>query len=270
MKYLNERNHFRVDAMRALTLWTIGLCATVSLYAQSLSTDFSGTTLPSSLAVGYGSDYVVSAGQLNLTGSSDSERTYVVTSTTGYYDDDFTADIVFTLTGNILFFGLGEASSFNGTTDIGLSGSSGPVIGARLHSQAVGEGMLGLIDHKNNTGSSSTPRWGYADFSGINMLRFHWDGLTHTGYFELDALYNGTFLADFISPTLDGSDNEFTADNTFLYIGGAGSSIDSFVVTAAAVVPEPAAFTGITATAILGVVISRRRFAPRTKVGRSS
>lgn len=244
---------------KAVVLSALAFGAMAAHAQSSFSVTFNESQpLPSALELGFGNDYGLLETNLYFNGDVDSGRTYFNTSFKGYYDLSFVAEVSFQLQGGLFFMGLGQADAYGGEYgEIGLEDGLGPVVGVRLHPSGVADGLLGTIDHTGGQ-EPAFDEFGHADLNAsLNLVRFTWDGASHSGFFEIDA---GS--ATYTSSLLFGGDNGFSAESTFLYFGSSGGGyVQSVDVTlTASAIPEPstyAAFAGVLAGFV--ALYARRR-----------
>jgi hypothetical protein len=242
-----------------------GAATSAGLHAQGIAEDFSSETMPASLQLFYGSlDRVSFAnGQVTFSGVENSERSYLTTQFSSYYNTSFTAELSFMLPEDgFVFFGLGASNMLqpegNSPAEEPGAWNNGTVIGARFQAPGQlglrrnGDGDLGISTGEDEPDLTNT-------FARVRMV---WDGQSHAAVFSVDVGNNGTF--DYTSTSINGADLGFTADDMFLYFGGNnGLVVDDFTATAGGTpVPEPATYALFTGAAALGILVVRRR--PKT------
>lgn len=127
--------------------------------------------------------------------------------------------------------------------------------------------MIGFRSHSVNWGSqngfidgSSQSSLASANFSDHSSdFVFQWTASTKTAVLTIfDYAANGSLFSTW-TKTIDGSNNGFTANNTFLYFGGTqGATVTDFAVSTSAI-PEPSSCAALTAGFALSAAALRRR-----------
>lgn len=108
----------------------------------------------------------------------------------------------------------------------------------------------GLIDD-NGLGRVDTP--GIAGV-GTHRVRMTWDAQIQQAQFLVDRNYDGlSFVPDFVSATIDGSDNAFANGSASIFFGGSTSvEFDDFSVVVTPV-PEPSTIVLATIASLIGL-----------------
>ena len=168
-------------------------------------------------------------------GAIDSNRRYLRTKNTGFYN----TDLVFEVTAKIPtnnnasgtpFVGLGpgdaSASNYHGEPNF-------PLIGMNIRVDQNGnQGRLYFFDKKPGDDKTTSKEDDFpSDVSGKTVrFRITWNASQKIALCEADYEYDGQFVADY-QRTLDGSDNTFDATNMAVYFGGGkGIIFDDFVL----------------------------------------
>ncbi|MDX2079878.1 MAG: PEP-CTERM sorting domain-containing protein [Terrimicrobiaceae bacterium] len=216
--------------------------------AQTYNESFTGNSLPSGFSVVFASGQGITpsvsytSNGVVFNNTNEAHRVFLRTDFNNYIANDFTASLVAEIPDNIFFFGIGKAASiiYPEPTD---------VIGTRSHSVSWGQ-QNGFID---GTTTSSLGSANFSDYASQFVLQ--WTASTRTAVFTIYDYNSSGGLVATHSRTIDGSNNGFTANNSYLYFGGAeGITVRNFVV-----IPEPSTFASLLAAAALGLTVVRRR-----------
>lgn len=235
------------NAIRLLLLagFVSGTSASAALtFSESLT----GNSRPSGLSVAVASGFGIvpniayTSGGVVFNNTGDADRVFLKTDFNDYISYDFTAQITVLIPNNIFFFGIGQASSI-------VYPEPTNVIGTRSHSVAWGQ-QNGFLD---GTTPSSLAAMNFSDHS--SDIKLEWTAATKTAVFTVYDYNASGDLVGTYTKTIDGSNNGLTANNSYLYFGGAqGATVSSF-----SVVPEPSAFAALAFGSILGLARRRRQ-----------
>lgn len=222
------------------------VAGTGASHAVTFTPDLTGNSLPSGLSVTAASGITpaisYTSGGVVFNNSSAGDRAFLKTDFNDYISQDFTASVTVLIPDNIFFFGIGQASSivFPEPTN---------AIGTRSHSVNWGQ-QNGFID---GTATSSLAAVNFSDHSTDIVLQ--WTAATKTAVFTIYDYNAGGSLVGTYTKTIDGSNNGLTANNSYLYFGGAqGTTVSSF-----SVVPEPSSFAALVVASGFGLTRRRRQ-----------
>jgi len=226
------------SASRLLALATL-MAGTGLSSAVTYNPDLKSGSLPTGLSVaaypGITPNISHTSGGVVFANTGEADRVYLRTDFNDYISQDFTASITVSVPDNIFFFGIGQASSISFPEPIN-------VIGTRSHSVSWGQ-QNGFRD--GNTSYALAPM-NFSDHASDIVLQ--WTAATKTAVFTVYDYNSSGSLIGTCTTTIDGRNHGLTANNSYLYFGGAeGVTVSSF-----SVVPEPSVFASLALAACPG------------------
>jgi hypothetical protein len=218
--------------------------------------DFSSGILPATLERASGTDTPVFNGstmKIPTVSGSGAFRTYYRTKTRNYFSVCFVAEVTVTINsvgafgaGTVVFggLGLGEGLLHSGK-------SNRPVFGPNIHVFAnptnfFPQFVIDDVDASLVEAVIATPVPTFGG-DGTHRYRLEWNADTMEAAGSIDNNYDGVeFVADYVSPPIDGSDNGFTAANSHIFFGGGdGIIFDDLSVTVLPCGQPPTADAGV-------------------------
>jgi len=233
-------------------LASLSIVTTTSVaLAQTYNEPFTGNSLPSGFQVvaasGITPSLLYTASGVVFNNSGDGDRAFLKTNFRDFASIDFTASLTVQIPNNVFFFGIGKGSSITYP-------EPSDVIGTRSHSATPTWGSQnGFRDGNTAFGLGSA---NFSDYPSNFVLQ--WTASTKSALFTIYDYNTGGSLVNTYTTTIDGSNNGYTANDSYLYFGGAqGIKVSNFVVTTTSV-PEASTYAMYAVVGIITTVIAIR------------
>ena len=244
-------NNTSQTILMVLALLFVSSCGTESpaQAAQSLFEDFNDDMQPATLEMvlptSTSETPIFLNGQAIFPGADLAfSRSYLRTVANDYSTVDFIAEI--TVSGGVqnAFFGLGIGDS-DATNSFGAEPRANPHIYLLMDKDSPTNN--GLIDDNGQVRVNTSGIAG----AGTHRVRLTWNAQIQQAQFLVDRNFDGiSFIPDFVSQTIDGSDNGFTNGSASIFFGGStGVEFDDLTVTP---VPEPSTWVLATIAVFFG------------------